>query len=245
MTAARSAAAHVFVVDLDRPEPDDDDWYHLQRVLRLRPGESVTAADGRGRWRVCRMAAEAQRLEPDAPVVEEPHPSPLVAVGFAPVKGDRPEWTVQKLTELGVDLIVPFTAARSVVRWDAERREHHLRRLRRVAREAAMQARRAWLPEVAELTDLAGATRGMRTAGANGPDAVALAEPGGGPLTDASRAVLVGPEGGWTPEELGSGLPTVGLSATILRAETAAVAVGTLLCALREGRVAPRDRRST
>lgn len=244
MTAARSAAAHVFVVDLERPEPDDDDWHHLRRVLRLRPGEQVTAADGNGRWRFCRMASDAQRLEPEDSVIEEPLPSPLVAVGFVPVKGDRPEWTVQKLTELGVDLILPFTAARSVVRWEGDRRAHHLSRLRRVAREAAMQARRAWLPEVAELKDLRGAIAHLRGAGADGPGGLALAEPGGGPLTAASRAVLIGPEGGWAPEELDSGLDTAGLGSTILRTETAAVAAGALLCALREGRLSPRDHRS-
>ena len=244
MTAARSAAAHIFVVDLDRPEPDEDDWYHLRRVLRLRPGELISAADGKGRWRMCRMATEAHLIEPDDVVIEEAAPARLVAVGFAPVKGDRPEWTVQKLTELGVDLIVPFTAARSVVRWDADRQAHHLQRLRRVAREAAMQARRTWLPEVADLTDFPGARARLRAAGADGPAGVALAEPGGDPVDGANRAVLVGPEGGWSPEELGTGLPTVGLTSSILRSETAAVAAGVLLCALREGRVAPRGPRS-
>jgi RsmE family RNA methyltransferase len=108
-----------------------------------------------------------------------------------------------------------------------------------------MQARRTWLPEVDELTDLGGATGRLRAAGADGSGALALAEPGGGPLSGATRAVLVGPEGGWTPAELGAAPATVGLGASILRAETAAVTVGALLCALREGRVAPRGHRST
>jgi 16S rRNA (uracil1498-N3)-methyltransferase len=234
----------VFVVDLERPEPDDADWHHLRRVLRLKAGEPVTAGDGRGRWRMCRMATDAERLEPVDGVIEEPPPASLVAVGFVPVKGDRPEWTVQKLTELGVDLIVPFTARRSIVRWDGQRQAHHVGRLRRVAREAAMQARRAWLPEVADLTDLGGATERVRAAGAEGPEAVALAEPGGASLTGTQRAVLVGPEGGWSAEELAE-RPVIGLGESILRAETAAVAAGALLCALREGRVSPRDPLST
>ncbi len=73
-----------------------------------------------------------------------------MTVAFSPVKGDRPEWAVQKLTELGVDRIVPLVAARSVVRWTGDRGAAVVERWRRVAREAAMQSRRAWLPAVEE-----------------------------------------------------------------------------------------------
>ena len=65
----------------------------------------------------------------------------------------RPELVVQKLTEIGVDHIVPFVADRSIVRWDPDKAAHHHARLQKVAREAAMQSRRAWLPEVAEVTN--------------------------------------------------------------------------------------------
>lgn len=235
--AARSTVAHVFVRDLDRPEPDDDDWHHL-RVLRLRPGEPVTAGDGVGRWRLCRVGARS-RLEPDGEVFIEPPPSPAVAVGFAPVKGDRPEWAVQKLTEIGVDVIVPFVADRSVVRWRGERADGHVARLRRVAREAAMQCRRVWLPEVAELTDFAAALARFPAGQA------ALAEPGGPALSAETVAVLIGPEGGWSAAELAAAPRLAGLGSTVLRTETAALAAAVLLCALRERRIAPRDGRST
>ena len=221
----RSSSAHVFVADLDAPELDPDDRHHLARVLRLRAGETVSASDGRGGWRPCTwtgdgglaLAGEIERL---------PRPEPTVTVAFAPVKGDRPEWVVQKLTEVGVDCIVPLSCARSVVRWEGERAVRNVERLRRVAREAAMQSRRVWLPEVADVAPFAEV--------ADRPEA-AVAEPGGEPPSLARPLVLVGPEGGWAPEELAVEAPRVGLGGTVLRAETAAMAAGVLLCALRSG----------
>lgn len=221
----RSSSAHVFVDDLDGPELDPDDRHHLRRVLRLRAGETVSVSDGRGRWRPCTWTADGD-VECAGEVVLEERPTPLVTVAFAPVKGDRPEWVVQKLTEIGVDRIVPLGTVRGVVRWDGERAVRSLERLRRVARAAAMQSRRPWLPEVTGMVPFAEAVAW---------EGCALAEPGGEPPTLAHPAVLVGPEGGWAPEELVAGVPRVGLGSTILRAETAALAAGVLLCALRSG----------
>ena len=153
-------------------------------------------------------------------------------MAFAPTKGDRPEWAVQKLTELGVDRIVPFVAARSVVRWTGDRAVSAVERLRRVAREAAMQSRRARLPvveDVASFADVAGAAgRG----------------PGGGRRRPAvarhARWCWSGPKAAGRPTRWAAGLPTVGLGPGVLRTETAAVAAGTLLVALRAGLVMPR-----
>lgn len=217
----------VFVADLEQPVLDDEDRHHLVRVLRLGPGDPLTVADGAGRWRPCRFGPEP---EPDGPVEVEAAPSPAITVAFAPVKGDRPEWVVQKLTELGVDRIVPFVAARSVVRWEGDRAARQVDRLRRVAREAAMQCHRARLPEVAPLAafaDVAG------LAGA------AIADLGGGPPSLDHPVVLVGPEGGWADEERAVRLPAVALGGAVLRAETAAVTAAALLAALRTGLVAP------
>jgi 16S rRNA (uracil1498-N3)-methyltransferase len=230
----RSSAAHVIVGSLDAPVLDPNDAHHLSRVLRLRDGEAVTATDGAGRWRVCRFVRGGRdrgalepggrdhaALEPDGDIATLPRPSPELTVGFAVMKGDRPEWVVQKLTELGVDRIVPLRTERSVVRWDGERGVAAVERLRRVAREAAMQSRRCWLPSVAGVD-----------VPASFPEA-ALAEPGGVPITLAHATVLVGPEGGWAPPELAGAAATVSLGELVLRSETAAVAAGTLLGALR------------
>jgi 16S rRNA (uracil1498-N3)-methyltransferase len=219
--------AHVFVADLDAPQLDDADRHHLERVLRLRAGEEVTVSDGRGGWRRCRFVAGGG-LRPDGEVERRPRASPAITIAFAVTKGDKPELTVQKLTELGVDRIAPFVAAHSVVRWDDERAGRQLERLRRVAKEAAMQCRRSYLPEVADLADFA------TVAGLPG---AALADAGGGPPTLARPVVLVGPEGGWSDDERASGPAPVGLGDHVLRAETAAIAAAALLTALRAGRV--------
>ena len=235
VAARATAAAQVFVADPSRPELADDDLHHLVRVLRLRAGEVVVASDGHGRWCLCRFHDPAQHpswsLEREGPVVTEEAPSPPLTVAFAPVKGDRPEWVVQKLTELGIDRIVPLLTARSVVRWDGERADRAVARLRRVAREAAAQCRRVWLPAVTEVrtvTDLAPSTRDGTTA---------LTRLGGDPPVPGTTVLAVGPEGGWAPEELDLGLPEVGLGPFVLRSETAAVAAGSILAALRAGTV--------
>lgn len=151
-----------------------------------------------------------------------PRPAPLVTVAFAVVKGERPEWAVQKLTEIGVDHIVPLQAARSVVRWPLGESAAQLARLRRVAREAAVQSRRVWLPVVDGVTPFEAV-------------AGALTHPGGDPPSLDQPILLVGPEGGWDEAELASGRPLVDLGPSVLRTETAAVVAGVLLCALRAG----------
>ena len=107
----RPLAAHVFVDNIDAPGAcSDDDAHHLARVLRLRDGEAVHGGRRRGRWRDC-VVANA-RLEPIGcgGAWSDPARRP-VTIGFALTKGDKPEFTVQKLTELGVDRIVPIVAA--------------------------------------------------------------------------------------------------------------------------------------
>lgn len=201
--------------------------------MRLRAGESVTVSDGAGRWRECSYAGGG-RVDPVGEARFEPAPSPPVSVGFALTKGDKPELVVQKLTEVGVDRIVPFVGARSVVRWDEQKAGRNVERWRRVAREAAMQSRRVWLPAVSDVAGFAAAVAAW-------DGAVALAEPGGEPLGLTKSCVFVGPEGGWSPEELSAVPANFSLGSTILRAETATLAVGVLLCALRDEIVGNHD----
>ncbi|MEN9646827.1 MAG: putative ribosomal small subunit methyltransferase [Actinomycetota bacterium] len=208
--ALRHSAAHVFVESLDAPELSPDDAHHLFRVLRVRDGEVVTVSDGVGGWRAMRAAGGA--LVPDGPVEREPAPAPCTIAAAIP-KGDRAEWMVQKLTEIGVSEIVLLHCARSVVRWEGERGAKQLARLQRVAREAAVQSRRVWLPVVrgpvtfAEAAALPGAM---------------LAEPDGARGV-AGSTVIIGPEGGFSAEELAAPLPRRRLVDTVLRVETAAI----------------------
>ena len=216
---------HAFVADLDAPALDPEDRHHFERVLRLRPGDELTVSDGAGRWRPCILGTE---LTPTGPVVEVPAPAPRLTVAFALVKGARPELVVQKLTELGIDRIVPFTAARSVARWDVGKADRQGERLARVAREASMQSRRCHLPEVdalstfAQVAALPGAVRAERE---------------GRPLTVSTSTLLIGPEGGWDDAERAALTDEVAVGVQVLRAETAALAAATLLTALRSGLV--------
>ena len=160
---------------------------------------------------------------------------PALTVAFAPVKGERPEWVVQKLTELGIDRIVPLLSERSVVRWSGARGKTTVEKLRRVAREAAAQCRRVWLPEVTDTV------RFGDLASLGGEGEVVLAQLSGDRPSVRQHVVAVGPEGGWSTDELASGLPTVGFGLSVLRAETAAVTAGALLASLRTGTVAAAD----
>ena len=205
------------------------------------PSQSRSSAEnGRGHWARARWRGEAE-LEPvrgdrglgaDGTVQFEARVEPGLTVAFAPVKGERPEWVVQKLTELGIDRIVPLLSERSVVRWSGARGKATVERLRRVAREAAAQCRRVWLPDLSDTMHF----DELRTLGA--PDEVVLAQLSGDRPTVAQHVVAVGPEGGWGTEELASGLSTVGFGLSVLRAETAAVTAGALLASLRTGTVA-------
>jgi 16S rRNA (uracil1498-N3)-methyltransferase len=223
-------AAQVFVDDPNAPELNPADRHHLLHVLRLVKGEVVLAADGRGTAVECRFTGDGPLLEPIAAATTTARPTPPIAIAFAPMKGDRPEWVVQKLTELGVDRIVPLVTERGVVRWDRARAAKAVERFGRIAREAAAQSRRPWLPVLDEpvaLGDLVERDRAV----------LAVADLGGGPPSLEQPVLAIGPEGGWSDAERALGLPSVRLGDGVLRAETAAVAAATLLGALRAGLV--------
>lgn len=212
------SAAHVFVTSIEAPELGTDDRHHLERVLRLRSGDLISCSDGAGLWRLCRLVPGGG-LEPVDSAVAVPEPRYEITIAFAPPKGDRPELIVQKLTELGVDRIVPMTTDRTVVRWDAERAARQLGRWQRIIHESGMQSRRVRLPVLEPITAFADM--------ADRPGAQ-LAAPGGGAIGGDARLLLIGPEGGWSDDELRRPLSRVGLGDQVLRTETAALAA----CAL-------------
>ncbi len=219
----RSSSAHVIVTDLATPLLDERDEHHLRRVLRLRDGEPVTVTDGIGAWRPCRFVAA--ELDVDGEIEHVPATTNPVRLAVAPPKGDRLEWLIQKVTEIGVDRITLVRAERSVVRWDETKAERQVERLARIVREAAMQSRRVHLPVVDGPVDASDVLA-----------AVPAAEPGGRPLAADDHAIAIGPEGGWSPAELSS-VDTVELGPHVLRVETAAVVAAALLV---HGRDMPR-----
>ena len=223
-SALRSTSSHVLVDadllgDAGSIALVDEVERHLNKVLRLRDGEVVGVTDGAGRWCLARVVRDGNRLWLDASseVVSEPAAERSVTVAAAIPKGDRLDWMVQKVTELGVDRLVLLHADHSAVRWKPDRVDQHLARMQRIADEALRQSRRvvrlaieAPVPAIDVLGDFV------------------IAEPGGRSLTRADSAVAVGPEGGWTKDEVAAARDRIDLGPTILRTETAAVAVSTL-----------------
>ena len=226
------ARAHVYVERLDDTiTVEGDDGHHLARVRRLRAGEIVTAADGYGRWRSYSVAGVDAGSVTMGAIADFAHEAPVVpalTLAFALTKGERPELAVQKLTELGADEILLVRSARSVVRWEGAREDHAIDRLRRIAREAGAQCRRARLPlidgpvAVAELADRPGLVLADRDGVA--PDE--LPDP-----PDGKWVVAVGPEGGFDDTELEvfGDAPRLAIGSLVLRAETAAIAAAAAL----------------
>jgi 16S rRNA (uracil1498-N3)-methyltransferase len=227
----RAAAVGAGRVRFARPEA-----HHMGRVLRLRPGALVEAADERGRVFTVRLEA----LGPD-----EAHGSILaeqalrrespcaITLAQAVLKGDRMTWLVQKATELGVARIVPLLSARVVARTAGDRAA----RWSRVASEAVKQCRRAVTPTLDPPRSFEEALSEVT----RHEVAWLLWEGGGISVSLAAREagrprrvlLLVGPEGGFTSAEVagaeGHGARLIGLGPRTLRAESAALA-GVTLC---------------
>jgi 16S rRNA (uracil1498-N3)-methyltransferase len=209
-----------------------DEAHHAVAVRRLRAGESVVLTDGLGMRVVGEVTGTGKRAftVTAASVETVARPAPRVVVVQALPKGDRGELAVEMLTEIGVDRIVPWAAARSVAVWKGERAAKSHARWVSTAREAAKQSRRAWLPEVAPLAD----TDAVAALLAEADVALVLHEDGTGLLGDLAMpetgtvAIVVGPEGGLAPEELAAfeaaGAHVVRLGDEVLRTSTAGVA---------------------
>lgn len=216
---------------------DGAEGRHAAVVRRLAAGERVDITDGAGLVAECVVTA-AGRDGLELEVVarrEEPPPAPRIVVVQALPKGDRGELAVETMTEVGVDEIVPWAAARCVTQWRGQRGEKSLARWRSTAREAAKQARRPWLPEIADLATSKQITQRV-TATAR---TVILHEEAETPLsdldlpTDGDITLIIGPEGGLTDHELttftqAGGTPAL-LGPTVLRTSTAGVAAASTI----------------
>ncbi|WP_128979841.1 16S rRNA (uracil(1498)-N(3))-methyltransferase [Streptomyces roseicoloratus] len=237
--------APVFVVDTV-PGPggfllDGAEGRHAVSVKRLRAGEELVLTDGRGGWAACVVtAAEGKdQLTVDVTAVhEEPEPAPRITVVQALPKGDRGELAVETMTETGVDAIVPWAASRCITQWKGERGLKALAKWRATAREAGKQSRRTRFPEVAELMT------GKQVAAflAEADFAAVLHEdrdhPSGALATAelperGSIVLVVGPEGGVSPEELvlfeAAGARPYRLGPSVLRTSTAGTAAAALV----------------
>jgi len=205
------------------------EWHYLRGVLRLSAGARLEVFDGEGGTHAAELPAAGEELALGPRRAQEP-PRAVIWLAFAPPRGDRADLVVQKAAELGAARLLPFEAARSVVRLDAERGAARAARWSRIAAEAARQCGRADVPAVEPPGTLAGAL----AAAPAGFRSLACWEGGGEPLAGAldpaaaGHLVLIGPEGGLAPEEVlacaAAGARLVTLGPRILRAETAALA---------------------
>jgi 16S rRNA (uracil1498-N3)-methyltransferase len=204
-----------------------DEARHAVTVARVRVGERVSVGDGRGRIVSGEVAVtEPRRLELVLDEVrDEPEPSPRLTLVQALAKGDRDELAVQAATELGVDRIVPWSATRSVSRWEGPKAEKGRARWAAIVREAVKQSIRSRIPAVepvAATRELPARLQGER---------MLLLVPGaetplGGIRHDGrDLALVVGPEGGMDPAEIerlvGAGAEPVRLGGSVLRTSTA------------------------
>ncbi|MFC7532113.1 16S rRNA (uracil(1498)-N(3))-methyltransferase [Actinoplanes sp. GCM10030250] len=224
---------------------DGPEGHHAATVQRLRTGEALILADGRGGTARAEVTAVG-RGSVDLMVLsiaEEPAADPRLVVVQGIAKGDRGELAVQAMTEVGVDEIVPWAASRSVAQWRGDRGVKARDKWAATAREAAKQARRSWLPVVAGEPDCSTKQVAARLAGAAA--AFVLHEEATERLAAASLpdsgeiALVVGPEGGISDAELEvfreAGAVPVRLGSAVLRTSTAGVA-GLAVLATRLGR---------
>lgn len=216
----------------DSFELDGPEGRHAATVQRLRVGEELLLGDGQGGTAQARVEAVGKAslslFLTSRGYQERPDPLLKVAQGIA--KGDRGELAVQAMTEVGVDEIIPWAAARSVAQWRGDRGFKARDKWASTAREAAKQARRAWIPTIGgdpdvstkELTSRLDSTSLVLHEEAS--ESLATVE-----LPAMGEIVLVvGPEGGIDNHELAAfvavGARPVRLGGNVLRTSTAGVA---------------------
>lgn len=238
-------SAPLFLVDdlpigsaytLDGPE-----GHHAATVQRLRAGEVLILADGRGGSAIAEVTAVG-RGSVEVTVTGRarvPAPDPRLVVVQGIAKGDRGELAVQAMTEIGVDEILPWAASRSVAQWRGDRGGKARDRWAAIAREAAKQARRPWLPLVGGDPDCS--TKQVAARLGEAAAAFVLHEEATERLTTAALpaageiVLVVGPEGGISDAERAAfteaGATAVRLGREVLRTSTAGVAALAVLSA--------------
>ncbi|MDO0933055.1 16S rRNA (uracil(1498)-N(3))-methyltransferase [Streptomyces sp. DG2A-72] len=217
---------------------DGPEGRHAVSVKRLRPGEDLVLTDGAGRWADCVVLDTEGKdrliVRLDS-VAEQPQAEPRITIVQALPKGDRGELAVETMTEVGVDAIVPWAASRCITQWKGDRGLKALAKWRATAREAGKQSRRVRFPDVAD----AATSKQVAALLAKADFAAVLHESGAEPLAGVELpaqgeiVLVVGPEGGVSPEELTlfaeAGAQAYRLGPSVLRTSTAGTAAAALL----------------
>lgn len=214
-----------------------EDRHHIVKVMRMQIGDQIICVDSEGKQAVCRLAEITdERVAADVVQWKEENPELPISVTIASglPKGDKLEWIIQKGTELGAQVFIPFTAARSVVKWDEKKAAKKIDRWQRIAKEAAEQSHRTRLPEVANVMSfkellakgkkfdykLAAYEEESRQGESSVFSSILKKMKAG-----ESLLLVFGPEGGLADEEVqaltSNGFLLCGLGPRILRTETA------------------------
>jgi len=213
---------------------DESEAHHARDVLRLPDGAAIELFDDDGN------RADGALLHHGAhgalirvgKISAQSAPQFQLTIASAVPKGERADWMVEKLSELGVVAFIPLATARSVVHPQGQGKRQ---RWERIAAESAKQCRRAGVMRIEPLTDLAEALKSTETGwylstGEARPISQML------PGLAGSLSLLVGPEGGWTDQEIEAfevkRLTAVALTSTILRVETAAIAAAAIVATM-------------
>lgn len=226
---------HGSTITLDDPAQ----LHHLRDVLRLGPGDAVACFDGQGsEWTGTISQAGATRLV--IQVTRHRTEAPGVDIWIAPamLKADHFEWLIQKVTELGIARLSPLSTTRTIVRLSREQAHARQARWKRIALEAAKQCQRSTIPVIDPVQSLESLLREAQPGAlilipTLAVTAIPLREIVPAKPAGKGVAVLIGPEGDFTPEEVALaerfGARPVSLGPLILRAETAAIAVTAML----------------
>jgi len=214
---------------------------HLRDSLRVKVGETVLFGDGmsrRYRAEITGMTKQSLTGRILETITQPALEAPALILGQALLKGEKMDWVMQKATELGVSEVVPLQSSRSVIQLRSERVNHQLARWRRIALEAAQQSEQWRVPTITSPQSLvtllssraAGALTLMLTERREGKGLQTVELPKN---VTGSVLVLIGPEGGWSKEEMEmaeqAGIQPIALGQQILRSETAAIAAITIL----------------
>ncbi len=214
---------------------------HIRDSLRITVGETLWLGNGQdARYRVeitevSKRAVTARILET---IQEPPRRTPRLILGQSLLKGEKMDWVIQKATELGVSEIVPIESRHSVVQLKADRVDHQLARWQRIALEAAQQSEQWRIPTIAMPHSLSAllssrATDALTLMLAERQEGISLQSVELPHDMNGSLRVLIGPEGGWSQEEVQiteqAGVVSITLGQQILRSETAAIATISIL----------------
>jgi len=214
-----------------------DDARHITKVMRMREGEEIIVVECEETAHICAITAFNEHdvlVQQTGRTIPSPELPIDVTIACGLPKGDKLDLIVQKGTELGMYGILPFEAARSIVKWDAKKSAKKIERLQKIAKEAAEQSHRTHIPVVEQPVSFAQLVKKCAKY-----DVVFVADEEDAKLKERTRLVdklkkiydcksilvIFGPEGGIARDEAeklrAAGVITTSLGPRILRAETA------------------------